>query len=234
MINYSSLTPGAAAYNALYSVEDADRMLCERDKSRIIHDLLSIISSNGLSSSIGLRLLHKHNDISEDEAMFESLEHIDGDLCLITKPVAGNINLADVRVNSWRVETDGTLQPLEFSDGGILASFDINSERCHRTFQELAERILKYGINDFIGICVDYKVESDDVNLIALETIDEKNRSNIVKFINIDAIDIHSSLETKWFTSKGEDPAIKVAKCKSFCSVKPEGGHLGTSSHRPG
>ena len=80
--------------------------------------LLSVISVHGLSDKVGIRLLHKHNEIYPDEIMAEDYVIDSNGLGLITK--ATKISHLSERYvpNSWMLRGNSYI-PVEFSEKSL-------------------------------------------------------------------------------------------------------------------
>jgi hypothetical protein len=79
----------AGRYNSLHGIERAKEVLTVPEFQLLLDELSALVLRYQLHDMIGLRLLHKHNDIYESEVMVEREEYdLHGHPCLSTVAVA--------------------------------------------------------------------------------------------------------------------------------------------------
>jgi len=217
-------------------VAPANTKLAELGGENAVGQLLEIIAESGLEKEVGIRLLHKHNEISIDEFMLEvATFDVEGfALCTAPQPLSGVVSKVP---NSWRLSGSGAT-PIEYSDPKLVnAAFNVSDHA--GMFDRLSKRIADLGVTDLLGPCLVY---SDDVYRHSvvdapafLEKTDEKNRANVVRIVAKDDAQFTNSAKTKWTANKIVDEAGNVSwmtACNCFCAISEEGGHQGTTYHQ--
>jgi hypothetical protein len=227
-------------YNLLPTVIDADQKLKSNDRDVALRTLSSVIVRHGLGRSLGIRLLHKHNDIADGEIMGEDIE-IDnaGAFTLVTEPKNFALRCDEEwRANSWKL-VKGSYVPLEFSRKDLLADTEISPSAQSQCFSELAtvlrvlrlEHLLGPSVN--VGPVVEAHRPSGDT--ILSEITDEEYRRNIVKFVDLSEVDQSKVIETAWYADTHADGPTLAQNCrtvcKRICPSVPGGGHKGTFQH---
>ncbi len=230
-------TQVADRYNALLGIEEAKRRLDELGGEEMLGRVLSVIGEAGLAESVGIRLLHKHNDVFGEEIMLEAVTEDEDGFALVTKPVAASA-ANDFVCNSWQLSGD-TFVPSEFSDRSVVESPTFEVVEHKTTFNRLAAVLHEYGAESVLGPCLNYSEEvlarrpQEDAKL--LERIDSDNRANIVRFALADDPALRTSVKTKWKATRAVDETGKnswAAACSCTCYAFPETGkHSGTHAH---
>lgn len=225
------------SYNSLLGIADANRQLTQLGGEKIVGELLSVVRDAGLQETIGIRLLHKHNDISVDEVMLEYTAIDDAGFALITsaQKSAGGVGMI---CNSWRSTVYGYI-PVEFSWPGLLVSDDFSASEHGRFFEKLAEALKDLDAESLLGPSLNYgpyvASYSPATDAAFLERTDSDNRSNVVRYVLRDDVAFMNSAKTKWHAMQIINANGKLAwttACNCFCSVLPQGGHQGTKTHR--
>jgi hypothetical protein len=224
------------SYNSLLDVADAHRKLESLGGDDALAPLLSVIFEAGLEAFIGIRLLHKHNDISADEIMHERMVVDDEGFSLVTAAMP-RADVVDVACNSWQLSDTGYI-PVEYSDSNLLcAGFDV--KKYASVLGDLARLIRSGGVADILGPCLNYSeavgLHAPSADSAFLEKTDAVVRSNVVRYVLRDDVAFTNSAKTKWQAQRVVDASGKVTwmtACNCFCSVLPSGGHQGTTTHR--
>lgn len=222
-------------YNSLLDVRNASA-LAETPAGRVTLDrLLSRIAEASMADRIAVRLLHKHNDLVDGERMREFLGYDEEGPALVTAAEAASEG--NVRANSWMVK-DGAVVPVEWSDAGLVQSPG-NDDHLLGLFDRLAAELKTSGLDNVFGPALHYSNAIEQLKPTStsalLEKTDRDGRANVLRFVERNSVDFHASVETKWSASRGIDTTGKpiwMASCTCFCSVSPNGGHLGTTTHR--
>lgn len=222
-------------YNALHPIAVAQRELEIRGGEELVGSLLSIIAEGKLADVFGVRLLHKHNDVSANEIMLESAVQDAEGFALVTEAVNAK-KARQFLPNSWRRAVDGYV-PIEFSESRVVHSGATIED--HRVVLDaLGEKIVELGVSDILGPSLNYSeyvggfAPSGDAAF--LEKTDTANRANVVRFVLRSDEEFANSAKTKWHAKRMIDSSGKVVwmtACNCFCSVAPEGGHMGTTTH---
>lgn len=226
-------------YNLLHDICEADSMLSKAGRHESICRLLNIINDHGLQDFVGIRLLHKHNSIDENEIMVENSEINDGELLLITRPISNDKN-HNIFPNSWQL-TGTEFLPSEFSSGHLLSRVDINPSTKPEFFKQFGDTLELLNVAHILGPavnCGDFvesKRGSEDVILVELTAINE--RANVVKYENRKDVDFTSMIETSWSMSSKDGDILEseiaaTKSCKRVCpSVQNPPVHQGTYTH---
>lgn len=231
-----SSASSASVYNALYEVAEANKVLRSRGGEDTVGRYLSIVARANLQEHVGMRLLHKHNDISTDEIMLETAEFDQEGFALVTAATRMD-GTKNIVCNSWQATRDGYV-PVEYSASVVMAPAFDASEHAD-TFEELASALMKDGMSDLLGPCLNYSsyvsAFAPSIDAAFLEKTDFANRANVVRYVKRDDVAFQNSAKTKWYAKMTIDASGKVSwttACNCFCSVFPEGGHQGTTTHQ--
>lgn len=226
-------TAHAESYNNLLDIKDASLELRRCGGEAVVSKLLSVIYDAGLAEEIGIRLLHKHNDIDATEIMYEAALEDDEGFALVTS--ATKTAEADFECNSWRL-VEGKFVPVEFSDRRLIQ--ELNLTKVGHVFDKLANVIQAQNVEHLLGPSLNYSDavwrKSPISDPALLEKTDFGERANVVRFVGRDEAIFIQSTKTKWYAKKVTDENGKTSwltACNCFCSVAPEGGHLGTQTH---
>ena len=227
----------AHSYNALLPIADANRALSRFGEEVIVGRLLSVIQRFGLQDKLGIRLLHKHNDILPSEVMYESsLFDLEG-FALSTKAVT-RAEVSLMVPNSWQL-VDGAYVPVEFSDPLLVSDPEVRPETHTEVLREIGLILRETGTESILGPCLHYGsyVESHDPfeRSAFLEKTDFDDRANVVRYVDLDDPAFTNSAKTKWRAIQSVDSegnVVWTTACNCFCSVFPQGGHQGTTTHR--
>ena len=173
----------SAAYNSLPEVFLADSALLSNDRNNIIEKLFEIIYKHKAEAFVGLRLLHKHNTIFENELMIEDVSFDKEGFALITRAQAIVGRSEDIVPNSW-ILSNFTFIPLEYSKRELVHEPTFNPDTQIVFFTELAEKLLELGVSQLIGpalISSDLveKNKPQGANLM-FEMSDHDGRANIL------------------------------------------------------
>jgi hypothetical protein len=224
-------------YNGLLGIVEANRALGTIGGEETVGKILSVIADAGLEDIIGIRLLHRHNNISDNEMMFESDVVDDDGFALVTSAV-GTSQIEAPSSNSWQFSGSGYL-PTEFSDPRLLVDPDFSVRNHQCTFNRLSEALCDYRAEVVLGPCVNYSEFvssfSPGVNSAFLEKTDSDNRLNVVRYISVTDPAFTNSAKTKWLAKRIiDDQGMRkwTTACNCYCAVFPAGGHQGTKYHR--
>ena len=229
----------ASAYNRLMDVNSADAKLTRAARAASLQELANIIERNGLEKKLCIRLLHKHNDVSDNERMIEYDSLDQEGFALVTRAIDITSSEYDVVTNSWQLTSTGWMS-VEFSKRSLLEEPGINPETQRKAFAEIAEVIERLGLADILGPALSYSAyvdeqrPSDGWNLLERSAIE--NRANVLRYQSPKEFNSLGNIETKWIavsqqTVDGKRVWFASARCA--CSVSPEGGHEGTHVHLP-
>lgn len=224
-------------YNSLYPVADANRRLEELGGEDVVGELLAVIRGAGLQDVLGIRLLHKHNDIDAAEWMVERAV-VDAEGYALITAVEGRQSGNALARNSWRY-IDGAFVPVEFSDPALVTAPDFDLDEHAAVFDRIADVLKANAAELVLGPCLNYSKSvasnSPAPDAAFLEKTDFENRANVVRYVSRDEVAFAASAKTKWYAQQMIGPDGKpmwITACNCFCSVFPEGGHQGTKTHR--
>ncbi|WP_041388681.1 hypothetical protein [Polaromonas sp. JS666] len=234
------------SYNKLPTVFDADLALRQRDRDSVIEELLIVIEDHGLQNSVGLRLLHRHNEIAESEVMLEEARFDEHGLALVTlaSPVAAVDST--VAANSWMLDGDEFIA-VEYSRASLLQSPGVSPKTQPLFFSALQRKLREFDVETWVGPAL---IESDFVSShsqgreLLLEQSAFDDRANVLRYVSIDEIAPSGVVETFWVASveaaTRKSPATKAPGgtktikkvCKRICpSVQNPPVHQGTFIH---
>lgn len=221
-------------YNSLLDVAQADECLQLIGRKQALETLLSVIREHQLEKHLGLRLLHKHNEIANGEIMVEESVFDEIGFSLVTRPVHKESLNKDVIPNSWQL-TDAGFVPSEYSYAHLLDSPQLMPDRYPEIFSALAKKISDLNLSKLVGPCLNYssyvEAHRSTAESILFETTNIAERANVLRYADQNEPVLQRTRETKWSAevmtlNSPENHLIVAARC--VCSVAPEGGHLGT------
>lgn len=217
-------------YNALPSVEEADRAIEDR-RSEFLDSSARLLKAHGLEKRFGVGLLHKHNSCDPGEHMIQHRERLDGEDALVTRPTLRRPGDEGAVPILWSTQS-GDYLPLEYStdpraaalfgDGAVPADF----------LAEFAE--LKRGspIGDYLGLAVVQRDFFDlvDEDAIAVEQSDPEARTNVVFARKRDEVKA-TLVQTAWSFENYIEPKLgceATIECEKWCNqycASEDGSH---------
>lgn len=221
-MNYSDLNC-PEIYNNLQDVLVADEKLSFMGRNETLSPLCQTILKYRLEDTVGIRLLHNHNHIGENEVMLEREEmDANGTYCLTTLAVeqAANKGFA----NSWKLDK-GSYFPLEFSADPLVANETDKFIGKEDFIKEFNDQLETLGAAHILGPCVlgrmfyeERKPSGSDVLLV--EITDEKRRANILKYYHSHEIKIDKLIQTVWKATAGGNYTqnLSLAEAMSTCT----------------
>lgn len=234
------------SYNKLPTVFDADMALHCADRDTAIEILLDVILQFGLHKSVGLRLLHRHNNLTENEVMLEDVRVDDQGLALITVACPATAIDSTIAVNSWMLVKDDFI-PVEYSRSTLLYSPEVCPTSHPEFFDALKKRLLELKLEKWVGpALVESNAVAEHANgrelLLEQSAIDD--RANVLRYVSTQDVDASRVVETFWVASietatKKSPPTNKPATtkttkkvCTRICpSVQNPPVHQGTFIH---
>ena len=243
---YSVASSIASTYNALSDVVVADQRLSDVGREVGINALLSVIRAHGLEEFIGLRLLHKHNDIAENEIMLEDYRIDQDGFALITQVTSVSKSMSSASPNSWILCDDGFV-PFEFSRPYLLRDSGISPATHPEFFSDLSNALRHAGLARLIGPALTPSSFVDGQRPagadLMLESSALDDRANVLRFAVSGELSIGSPIETFWANGETEKPETAVPAerekvtparvCTKICpSVQNPPVHQGTYIHR--
>ena len=234
----------AAIYNSLLELSEADLALHRSGKDTLVDRLLAIIKKHGMREHVGVRLLHRHNDIALHEAMVE--DHIVDSFgfALVTKAKAASSLISDYVPNSW-ILSDKYFVPIEFSHRTLISNPTINPMNNALLFGEMAGEIRSLGLSAVVGPSllgssfIDYHRPEGATMMIELTAQDD--RANVLRFMvenHGDTRENGRAIETHWCLTvsgetNGDDKNVSTKTCTRICPyVQDPPVHQGTYIHQ--
>jgi hypothetical protein len=235
------------SYNSLSTVFDADMQLQSAGRDRSVEELLDVIIDFDLEEVVGLRLLHRHNDLYPSEAMIESAVVDKDGFSLITRAQPATVIDDSVVPNSWMLTASGFV-PMEFSRATLLRAPSISPATYPDFFAALAKRLETLGLASLIGPTLassDFVESNRPPNaevMLELSALDE--RANVLRYIAGDVMGGNQAIETHWCVAAGSKTPKTPSKprpadikktnkvCKRICPyVQDPPVHQGTFVH---
>ncbi|HTD99432.1 MAG TPA: hypothetical protein VK668_09090 [Mucilaginibacter sp.] len=211
-------------YNGLQDVIVADEKLSAMGRNEMLSPLCQTIMKYHLEDTVGIRLLHNHNQISQNEVMLEKEEVDDkGAYCLTTVAVDGPGNIGFP--NSWKLE-NGRYFPLEFStDPLVMNETDkfIGKEDFMTEFNDNLEML---GVTNILGPCVLGRMFYEkrkplEQEVLLVEITDEKRRANILKYYPSNEIKVDKLIQTVWMATAGKDYTENISLAEAMQTCTP-------------
>lgn len=206
-------------YNNLLDVGEADRALWAReDRETFFGEVGALIHRHGLESSVGLCLLHNHNDVREDHLMVETYEEDTyATPALVMRHMARREAPSSVPV-AFKVEGK-KLVALEHSAVPLAKQSFAALENADSAFVEaFCDLVEGRGFANLVGLSVlrlDTIAASPDVELL--------ERTDVDRVANVMRIDDGggargegNSIETSWQFQQLAAGEV-AAKCKAKC-----------------
>ena len=213
-------------YNLLMDVSDADIALKQHRYRDALEALGRVLVRNNLNRNIGVRLLHRHNDVGPEEIMLEVPElTADGANALATIRIKRSEQHEPIP-GVWRCRPGGELEVLEFVDRCCLSNQEERIlEEGKEAFRECGRIIDEFELSDLLGLCFINKphLRFDRSIEAIVELIDEQRSANVVSIKPLSYLEGKTSVETTWqFDSNVTMQCI--ANCYSYC-IEYSPGH---------
>jgi hypothetical protein len=189
-------------YNTLLSVEAADEVLkINYEKDAVLHSLGRIIAKFDLQDRIGISLLHRHNNISNEQMMCEDLETLpDGRQALSTIRVDRNLVGKSYIPAIWKASEHGPIA-IEFTNANFFTEpFDSSTSDRNKAFvEEFSEEVSGKRVAEILGFCLLNRALSYNRELESLcESIDVRRCANVVVVKDKTLINPATHIETTW------------------------------------
>jgi len=241
----------SALYNSLPCVEQADKDLMGCGKTKTLNSLTTLIIKSGLHNSIGIRLLHSHNLLVDDELMIESEEYGESNTWVLTTIATKRRPSQPLNATVWKL-SDAGFVPLEFSVDPLVSTFCDLKDR-QDFFDNFAELLRLDNAAEVLGPCVIrrefYRRRRPTGSSILVETSDPERRANILRFADPNDFAAHRLIDTTWLATTYRRDDINDqdcdTKCDSSCAasgcvpvtacvVDPSGTHSSQTGHTKG
>ncbi len=243
-------TADHSTYNQLPDVLDADKKLTALDRMKVLDTLCKTILKYDLEEVVGIRLLHNHNTIDQNEVMLEQEEiNESGEYCLSTIATQKMNASLSARANSWKLGR-GSCTPLEFSLDETVIERSGTAISNNEFLNEFYENLIELDAADILGPCIIHRnffkqrMPGDASVLMLLESTDEERRANVLKFRDPGQYRPDQLIDTAWAAARpgheieNDYTYVCVAgKCTPTCIVvihcekTPAGRHNSQSRH---
>jgi hypothetical protein len=231
-------------YNLLPDVETADADLTQLGRASLLERLGDVIRAHDLCSKFGIRLLHRHNSISDTEVMVEREEHSAALGHCLTTMAADAPQVSDAPLpNSWKLH-DGAYVPLEWSADAEVTSVVDPVGRHGEFFSDFAAVLSEHECAGILGPCViarDFaRRHRPSPSSIFIETCEDARRANVVRFDDPERYASQKLIQTTWVVSSRSaetdcNPDCIPSGCNpvSACVVGSN-GHQSETAHVKG
>ncbi len=222
-------------YNSQLNVTSANNKL---QNSRVLPELLArteqLVQKFGVVGMFGVRLLHKHNNISIGERMVEfegQYRTRTGKLVPVLETVRTKSSAVECP-SIMALERDGTPIPLEYSMRISMSDTQDLAKKHGTFFKAFAELVHEYELQDVIGLYLinnefSEKYISNSCSVL-VERSDDIRDANIIFIEDPRDIDPSTVIQTSWtFTDAG-------IGCGSVCERQDDGGHKKVDHHPTG
>ncbi len=185
-----------------------------------------------LNEQIGVRLLHKHNELRDGEFMIEDAGTLaDGTAALIATRRALESPPVELAPVIWKCNASGEITALEFCAKAIRhfdEEFFIKNKVFFAKFYEV---VSSHGLEKYLGLCLLAKnaLQHDKESNLMVENIDEAKVANIVTLKPRATFDSRNAIETVWDFSAATRQYCYPQVC-IFCTERSPGHEI--SRHR--
>ena len=223
-------------YNSLPTIEQAASSITDHAFISVLDNLGYLILSNNLENYIGLRLLHKHNNLCERELMIEKEDlSADDRPSLSTAPLIPSHNLDSFYPSIWQLVADEFL-PLEYTTDPIVA--DVQHRFDSEFTSGFTTLLNRSGLQKLIGPCAIkrqfYTKYRPVKSALLIEVTDPQKRANIVTFTDTQDLPVSKLVPTTWEIKRSFDTvtACEIQNCQTVTAcVVDSTGHSSQSTH---
>ncbi|NUF39309.1 hypothetical protein [Acinetobacter lactucae] len=173
-----------SSYNSLPGVMKAHSAISlSPNFHSTLEEVGQILANNNLHDLIGISLIHRHNDLSDDEIMFQYSEQLNDETIALVTARTKVIDIdGPICPMNWRVNTKDSIEPLEYcliSDSKLDKNFFTKHQS---VFSDVAMVLERNGLEKFLGLSLLRANELGETtpDYIAVEHTDSKRGANIV------------------------------------------------------
>lgn len=201
-------------YNSLPTLEDADRILRSSPNfHKCLQDAKEIVLDYGLEKYVGLRLIHQHFPLKDQEIVTETCERIGGELSLVSSVLTyEGAKHKGALPSSWILSEEGQVYVFETSVDPAVARNIQLIEQHPDFFKRMATALKNYKLSNSLALAVlqrDYLEEPTEDNLF-LEA-QHLNGKNVVQLKNRNDFEADKIINSAWsFTGSNEENGIRV------------------------
>ncbi|OJW52298.1 MAG: hypothetical protein BGO67_10630 [Alphaproteobacteria bacterium 41-28] len=222
-----------AHYNNLPSVEESDTALKASPQfESFLKEAEEVVTRYELESSIGLRLIHRHFTLGENQIMTENYDLVDQIPSLVTQGYSLEEAKEKKAIPASWIISNNSQEPLLFetSTDAVVKTGSLQLQKSPDFFDEMGKLLEEHQLNDLLSVAI---LKRD--TLVAKEgqhymEINSRNESRSIVQIWRDEEKPSNSIQTSW-AFKGP----KQQRCWQYtwCLQRPDsqGGHITITSH---
>lgn len=211
-------------YNNLPSVENSDELLNKKDQfPSFLKAAEEIVVRHELESIIGLRLIHSHFNLTENQIMSEELGEIEKIPSLITYAQEAKTAQQKGAVPASWIFTQNPSEVLLFeasNDPGVKAGI-ARLQKSPEFFDEMHKLLINHNLVDLLSIAVVSRHNLVAANEQVFMEINDPSEKSIVQVWDINE-KTNDSIKTSW-SFKG--PIEHRCIIETYCVPKPNNKH---------
>jgi hypothetical protein len=230
----------AHLYNDLLEIGAAERELHDRAWKEDLSAIAETIVEHGFEEFFGIRLLHKHNNLANDEIMLEFEEAAEeAARCLTTTAMCKDEIRGHYYPNSWKWH-DARMVPIEYSKDETVSLPELSNTGVGKFFEDFGAIVQRRGLSELLGPFVvprAFYANKSEPSDVLVETTDELRRANIVRYSSLLAFNREDLVEAAWTVKTQKDletMTICFVGCfaEKYCTKDPNTKeHVNRSRH---
>jgi hypothetical protein len=214
---------GFKLYNSLPEVELADQELQKtRSFDQFLGEAQKLAQRYNLEESMGIRLIHRHTTINDNEIMIEQQEVFEGQDALVTRPQS-NVYETKAAPASWIFDGE-QYHVFEYSDDAHVSKAFEKVRTSSDFLNEFASLLKKYDYQSLIALAItdrEWYLNYEDKHSFLERSYDKPTFASVV--VNVHELEDVKAIKTEWVFKK-----ISLDKgCRRICGG--DSGH--TRSH---
>lgn len=222
-------------YNTLPSVEEADvNLKLRRDFDSFLLESKEIACRYNLEEIMGVRLIHRHTFLNENQAMIEKKEEFENKPALIT--YRQNIeNIEDAVPASWILKEDHFYVFEYSSDEKVKNGFNFLRTN-QEFFNDYASLLVKYSYQSLVAPAILnrewYKNYIGETVFLEKSYSDRSNFFSVITVEDLSNSELSNSIQTAWMFIK--NPISHGCQSVTVCypEKKLPGGHTILQRHK--
>ena len=201
----------ADVFSRLSGFRDAEKLA--EEKNEAIDKLGEVIVRHGMEDIVGICLLHKHFDLSNEEKL---IRHVLKNKILISPKVH-----IEAIPYMWTF-VEGEIFPVEFlEESSITSSFKLKVESLYQGSEFLLnfnKKLVELGVDNLFGLSlIPHSLFSFEENEELIETEDFTSRELLISVIKKDELKKIESTKTLWAFSKKKEGLDCTVHCVVHC-----------------
>lgn len=223
-------------YNALPGIDVATNVVRrERDFDQVMRTLGSVVLKHDLEKVIGIRLLHRHNDLRPNDLMVETIEEVEPNVrALVTSRQHESEVPYEFMPSMWACRGPDDVQQLEYTKESLLPVDRHVLRDMKPFFRDFAHATKRIKVEDYLGVCVlernDFPVDKDTEHEV--ESTDIVRPANIIRVRSKEYIRSEFFYETTWQVHRGAGTSCPTTCCSS-CTPRIPGHELSHHTVHP-